>query len=243
MSVLKGEGRVPILFGSTSISVGPKTLGGYLARPDLTGEWPTVLVVPSVWGVTSSVKDLCRRLARRGLAAIAPDFHRGGAPDQRVDHETAAKLAAMLPMARAAADLGDVVEYIANPAGFWSSAEHGFAVLGAGQGGTLAVDVAVAHGAQAVGLVAAPLDEAVAHGLGAFPGGVLGLYGRDDEVVAIDGVLAARSDLPHAEIVVYEGVGHDFIDDLRPTFDQQAATDAIERLSIFFVKHLPPGPA
>ena len=32
--------------------------------------------------------------------------------------------AAKLPPARAAADLADVVEYIANPAGFWRIAEH-----------------------------------------------------------------------------------------------------------------------
>ena len=242
MTVLKGEGKVPILFGSTSIAVGSKTHRGYLARPDLAGEWPTVIVVPSVWGVTSSVKDLCRRLARRGLAAIAPDFYRGAAPDQRVDRDAALPAAAALSLPQAAADLGDIASYVANPAGFWSSAERGFAVLGIGWGGTLAVEVAVARNADAVGLVAAPLDEAVAHGLGAFPGGVLGLYGRDDEVVPIDGVLAARAHLPHAEIVVYDAVGHDFVDDLRPAFDEPAAKDAIERLSIFFEKHLPPAP-
>lgn len=242
MTVLKGEGRVPILFGSASIAVGSKTHRGYLARPDLAGEWPTVVVVPSVWGVTSSAKDLCRRLARRGLAAVAPDVHRGGAPAQQAERAEALQAASALPVARARADLRDIVRFIVNPAGFWSSAEHGFGVLGIGWGGTLAVDLAVADGAHAVGLVSAPLDEAVAHGLGTFSGGVLGLYGRADEVVPIDGVLTARGDLPHAEIVVYEDAGHDFLDDLRDGFDEPAARDAVERLSTFFAKHLPPAP-
>ena len=82
MSVLKGEGTHPILFGSTSIAVGTRIQGGYLARPDLTGEWPTIVVVASEWGVTSSTKDLCRKMARRGFAAIAPDLYRGRAPQR-----------------------------------------------------------------------------------------------------------------------------------------------------------------
>ena len=68
MSVLKGEGKVPILFGSTSIAVGTLTHRGYLARPGLAGEWPTIIVVPSEWGVTSAMKDVCRRLARHETA-------------------------------------------------------------------------------------------------------------------------------------------------------------------------------
>ena len=39
MSVLKGEGKVPILFGTTSVARGPLTHTAYLARPDLAGEW------------------------------------------------------------------------------------------------------------------------------------------------------------------------------------------------------------
>ncbi len=238
MSVLKGEGTVPILFGSTSIAAGSRLHTGYLARPDLEGEWPTVVVVPSVWGVTSSVKDVCRRLARRGLAAIAPDLYRGNGPAGDADRTTA--MSVSLPRERALADLRDVVRFTTNPAGFWSSAEFGFGLLGLGSGGPLAVGLAGVDGASAIALVHAPLDDDDVQRLSAAAVPVLGLFGRDDEVVSIDTVIDARSHLPHAEFAVYDGVGHDFLDDHRDGYDLDAAQDAIERLTEFFTKQLPP---
>ena len=90
MSVLKGEGKVPILFGSSSIAAGSVIHRGYLARPDLTGEWPTIIVLAGAWGVTSSIKDICRRLARHGFAVVAPDLYVGAAPPRSADADEAA---------------------------------------------------------------------------------------------------------------------------------------------------------
>jgi carboxymethylenebutenolidase len=242
LSVLKGEGRVPILFGSTSVSVGSRLHRGYLARPDLGGQWPTILLVAPAWGVTSSIKDLCRKLARQGLAALAPDLYDRTAPARSVDRETAERAAAALPATVIDRDLNDFASFIANPAGFWSSAEHGFGVLGIGRGGRAAVRMAARTGAAALALVYAPID-GEEETLASFAGGVLGIYGRSDDVVAADTVAAVRTSAPHAEVVVYGDVGHDFLDDYGDTYDREAASDAVERLSGFFEKVLPPAPA
>ena len=109
MSVLKGEGTHPTLFGSTSIVAGPVTHRGYLARPDLSGEWPTVSLVPSEWGITSSSKDICRRLARLGLAVVAVDLYHGNPPDRAASPEEAAAAASAIPRARSQSDLDGIV--------------------------------------------------------------------------------------------------------------------------------------
>lgn len=236
MSVLKGEGKVPILFGVKSVVSGALTHETYLSRPDLTGEWPTILIVPSAWGMTSSAKDLARRLARQGMAAVVFDQYRGSLPDRDADRDEARSAARAVPRRRALRDAQDLVRYIENPAGFWSSAEDGFAVLGVGDGGSVAAQLAASTGAALVLVASAPEPEELA----AVTGPVLGLAGKDDDEVSADQVAALRSAAPHGEWVLYEGVGHDFHDDYLAGFDQQAFQDAVERIAAFAEKHLPP---
>lgn len=241
MSVLKGEGKFPILFGSTSIAVGPVTHTGYLARPDLSGEWPTVVLVPSAHGVTSNVKDLARRLARQGFAAVAPDLYRGRAPRRFADDDEARAAFGALGERRPVADLEAIAGFIRNPAGFWSNAELGAGLFLVGEGAGVGLAAARAFGPAAVAMaypvgVSALADRLRA--IGSAP--LLGLAGRDDELVPVDDVMAARAAAPHAEWVLYDGVGHAFLDDSREAYDRETAMDALERVSDFFEKHLPP---
>jgi carboxymethylenebutenolidase len=236
MSVLKGEGKVPILFGMKSVTAGALTHETYLARPDLAGEWPTILIVPSAWGVTSAVKDVARRLARQGVAAVVIDLYRGGQPARNVDRESAAAALATVPQGRAMADIADVVRYVTNPAGFWSNAEHGLAILGIGAGGPFAIATAGDVDA-ALALAGSPLPVAQ---LASISAPILGLFGRDDDVVSLDEIMEARSAVPHAEWVLYDGVGHDFLDDYLAAFDFEAHQDAVERIAAFCEKLLLP---
>jgi carboxymethylenebutenolidase len=50
-------------------------MGGYLAAPDAAGDHPGVLVAMELFGVDAYVREVCDDLARRGFAALAPDFH------------------------------------------------------------------------------------------------------------------------------------------------------------------------
>lgn len=235
MSVLKGEGNVPILFGMKSVSAGAITHGTYLARPDLTGEWPTLVIVPPAWGVTSAVADLARRMARRGIAAIVVDLYRGNHPARTVTVDEAEAAFAEIPVSRARRDLSDIADFIANRAGFWSNAEQGFGILGLGSGGVAAAEAALDSGAALV-LVASSLPTET---LAQISTPILGIFGKDDEVSSIDAVMEARSAAPHAEWVLYEGVGHDFLDDYLDGFDAEAHQNAVERIAAFCEKHLP----
>src|SRR5262245_6652027 len=56
-------------------------LPAYVARPKGIGKRPVVIVVPEVWGLHEYIRDVCRRLAKEGYVAIAPDFFaRAGDP-------------------------------------------------------------------------------------------------------------------------------------------------------------------
>ena len=248
MSVLKHEGTVPILFGSTAVTVGTITRNGYLARPDLAGRFPTVIVVPGVRGLTSSVKDLCRRLARWGLAAVAADPYRGNPPgddDTPVEDEAAFRA---ISDGRVVGEVRAFARFVTNPAGFWSNAEDGFGLLGLDAGGRVAALAAARpDGAPgALALLSAPLRAGEGddrpYPLDLVPGlGVptLGLSGKDDDRVPAHDVEAIRAADPAIEWALYPGVGHGFYDDSAAGFDAAAARDAIERLAAFFERHLP----
>ncbi|HEX9856652.1 MAG TPA: dienelactone hydrolase family protein [Acidimicrobiia bacterium] len=209
MSVLKGEGKVVILFGTSSIAARTKIHRGYIARPDLGREWPTVLLIPDGLLVTSSVRDISRRLARQGLAVVAPELGE-----------------------RSAADLDDIVEFVSNPAGSWSSAGRGYGLLALGSGAELAVAAAAKRGVLALAL-AYPAEDGLT-GISAVTAPVLGLLPRGEE----GSIGSVRSAAPHAELVVYDGVSRGFLDDSGDAFDQPAFSDALERISVFFEKHL-----
>ena len=49
-------------------------LPAYVARPAGDGPFPVVIVVSEIFGVHEYIRDVCRRLAKAGYAAIAPAF-------------------------------------------------------------------------------------------------------------------------------------------------------------------------
>src|ERR1700749_3080744 len=61
-----GEVKVPVKDG---------TIPAYRAAPEKGGPFPTVLVVQEIFGVHEHIKDVCRRLAKPGYLAIAPEMY------------------------------------------------------------------------------------------------------------------------------------------------------------------------
>src|SRR6266853_974201 len=67
--------------GEVKISVKDGEMPGYRAMPASGGPFPTVLVVQEIFGVHEHIKDICRRLAKAGYYAIAPELYaRQGSP-------------------------------------------------------------------------------------------------------------------------------------------------------------------
>ncbi len=81
---------------------------GYLVLPR-ESKGPGVLVLHAWWGLTPFFKDQCKRLARAGFAAYAPDLYHGktaGSLDE------AAALSENLPMQQAQADMDRSIAYL-----------------------------------------------------------------------------------------------------------------------------------
>src|SRR5438105_1722154 len=72
--------------GEVKVKTKDGEIPAYRAMPDKGGPFPTVLVVQEVFGVHEHIKDLCRRLAKSGSFAIAPELYaRQGDPSKLSD--------------------------------------------------------------------------------------------------------------------------------------------------------------
>lgn len=251
MSVLKHEGTHPIRFETASVPVRTVTHTVYRAIPDLRGEWPTVMVIGGAKGLSSPVRDLCRRLARHGFAALAPDLYAGVSVGD--DSEEVALAFANLEVSATKRILRDVGRYLADGLGPWDTDDEGFGIVAIQAGALHGVETAIEFGSPLV--LAAPNLREISPGmddqfkplpapqgvLDRLPGLVeplLGLSGRADEVSPIDDVMAARDVAPHSQWVLYEGADHDFLDDNEEGFDLAAFGDAFDRIVEFFGKNL-----
>lgn len=98
------EVKVPVADGS---------IPAYRAMPDKGGPFPTVLVIQEVFGVHEHIKDLCRRLAKLGYYAIAPELYaRQGNPAEISDtKDLIAKIVSKVPDAQVMSDLDAAVAY------------------------------------------------------------------------------------------------------------------------------------
>ncbi len=237
MAVLQHEGTIEILYRDFAMPTGAGFTNGYLARPDRIGAYPVVLLLPPLRGITPFVKDLARRLARNRYSVLVPDLTRGSHPGSRAPFEDLVSAYGRVPTRRALADLDDALAFaLHDPAGWARPGKIG--VVGIDVGGQIAITYA-AHRQRSVGALCvayAPLagdedrDLQVSDALEMLPMAVLGVYGAEDELVPSEGVDEAQRRNPHGRWILYEGVGHDFLDDDSDGYHPGAAGDTIARL-------------
>jgi carboxymethylenebutenolidase len=237
LAVLSHEGTYPILYGSWPIPVGTAHRDGYIARPDEAGRFPVVFVVPDINGLTSFEKDLCRRLARQGFAAITIDPY-GGADDPLAAYNATSDR-------RSLTDLEEIHEFVLSEDVEWNLGDR-VGLLGLDVGGRFALITAAtkAWGAALV-LAYTPLsgDEdreyQVADYLDHLPVPVLGLYGAADQLIDVTTVDEAQQRNSHGQWLLYEAAAHAFLDVDSDDYLEGAAEDAFARIVAFFSATLP----
>jgi carboxymethylenebutenolidase len=219
----------------------------YAAAPAGKTELPVVLVVQEVFGVTDYIADVCRRLAKAGYFAIAPELYaRQGDPRALPDiSRLQADIVGKVPDAQVMADLDGALKYAAANGGDAGEA----AITGFCWGGRVVwlyaatgkVRAGVAWYGRLVGQPGVltpkhPVD--VAANLHA---PVLGLYGGKDQGIPLDTVdkmkaaLASGSPAARAsQFVVYPEAGHAFHADYRHSYVQEAAEDGWKRTLAWF---------
>jgi carboxymethylenebutenolidase len=228
----------------------------YVARPAGDGPWPVVIVVSEIFGVHEYIRDVCRRLAKSGYAAIAPAFF------ARVEDPAPLSDMARIREIVNAADYEQVMGDVAGALDWasqqlWANADK-VGITGWCWGGKVVWQACARFSV---------LDAGVAwYGRLALPGGatreqvdmgrpwpvhlaanlkcpVLGLYGEADQGIPLLSVEDMRSALQRAgqtdsQIVVYPGAPHGFHADYRDSYRAADAADGWAKLLAFFEPRL-----
>jgi carboxymethylenebutenolidase len=234
--------------GDVAIPVKDGTIPGYRAVPKGGSKLPLVLVVQEIFGVHEHIKDVCRRLAKLGYLAIAPElYHRQGDVSKLESIDEIRLIVAKVPDAQVLADLDAAVAWAAAN-GAADMARLG--ITGFCWGGRITwlyaahnprLKAGVAWYGRLVGDKTAlqpryPVD--VAADLKA---PVLGLYGGADQGIPLDTVEHMRAALPSAkvpaEIHVYPDTPHAFYADYRPSYRKGPADDGWKQMLAWFRKY------
>jgi carboxymethylenebutenolidase len=235
-----GEVKVPVADGA---------MPAYRAMPAQGGPFPTVLVVQEIFGVHEHIKDLCRRLAKAGYFAIAPELYaRQGKPAEISDVQELIKtIVSKVPDAQVMSDLDSTVAF-AKASGKADTAK--LAITGFCWGGGI-VWLYAAHNPALKAAVAwyGPIDRPRTELRPKYPidlagdlkAPVLGLYGAADTGIPVDTVEKMRAACKVAnktcEIVIYPDTPHGFNADYRPSYRAEQAKEGWAKMLAWFKDH------
>ena len=221
----------------------------YRAMPDTGGPFATVLVVQEIFGVHEHIKDICRRLAKLGYFAIAPELYaRQGNPAEISDiKELIAKIVSKVPDAEVMLDLDATVAYAKSTG---KADTQKLAVTGFCWGGRI-VWLYAAHNPALKAAVAwyGPIDRPRTELQPKYPIDladdlrcpVLGLYGGADQSVPVDSVkhmqAACKAAGKNCAFEIYPDAPHGFNADYRPSYRAAAAKDGWARMLAWFKEH------
>ena len=234
--------------GEVKIPAAGGEMPAYRAMPATGGPFPTILVVQEVFGVHEYIKDVCRRFAKLGYFAVAPDLYARQADMSKVtDGAAAVAVMRRVPDAQVMGDL-DATSAWAKVSGKADMSRLG--ITGFCWGGRITWLYAE-HNADLkaavswYGFVTGPKTEMTpSQALDHVPDlhcPVLGLYGGQDKgnpQSALDQMKQAAAGAGKTvEIVVYPEAQHGFHADYRTSYDKPAAEDGWKRLQAWFKKY------
>jgi len=239
-----GEGLVQ---SAVEIDAGDRKIPGFVARPAKAGRHPVIFVNSEVFGVHEWIKDICRRLAKAGYVALAPDlFVRAGDPSKLTDFAAVLKIVQATPEAQVTSDTRASLKYLtAQP--FTDMKRLGVTGFCWGGGATwlccerfpeFKAGVAWYGPLKAGNYPRTPPLDLVKD----LHAPVLGLYGGQDKGIPQADVDAMNAALKAAgktgsEIIVYPDAQHGFLADYRPSYNAKDSADAWAKMLAHFKKH------
>ena len=206
-----------------------------------------VLVVQEIFGVHEYIKDVCRRFARLGYLAVAPELYaRQGDVSKLSDIDEIRKITAKVSDAQVMEDLDATVAWVKST-GDGSADKLG--ITGFCWGGRIVWLYAARSrnskpGWRGMGVTGQVTERQPTHPLdlaASLKAPVLGLYGGNDPGIPLETVEQMQEALKAAEsasrIIVYPNTPHGFHADYRPSYRQQQAEDGWNRLQKWFKQH------
>lgn len=226
------------------------TVPFYYAAPEGKKNLPIVLVVQEIFGVHEYIADTCRRFAKAGYLAIAPDMYaRQGDAAQYTDiGKLMAEVVSKVPDDQVMGDLDAAVVWAGENGGNVKKV----AVTGFCWGGRItwlyaahskSVKAGVAWYGRLVGASNAVNPKHPVELAASLKAPVLGLYGGQDGGIPLTTVNEMKEALAAAkgnaaakasEFVVYPQAPHAFHADYRPSYRKEAAEDGFARALAWF---------
>ncbi|MBD6618327.1 dienelactone hydrolase family protein [Komarekiella sp. 'clone 1'] len=237
-----------LVAGAVKIPVKDGEIPAYRAMPAKGSNFPIVLVIQEIFGVHEHIQDVCRRFAKLGYVAIAPElFVRQGDVLKLSSIDEIRPVVAKVPDAQVLSDLDSTVNWGVKSAkgnadklgitGFcwggritWLYAAHNPKVkAGVAWYGRLVGDkteLTPKHPVDIASTLKVP---------------ILGLYGGKDTGIPLDTVQQMRDRLKSSssksEIIVYPDAPHAFFADYRPSYRETEAKDGWQRLQAWFKQY------
>ncbi|WP_250473491.1 dienelactone hydrolase family protein [Caballeronia sp. GAFFF1] len=223
----------------------------YRAQPLGKTHLPVIIVIHEIFGVHEHIADVCRRFAKLGYLAIAPDLYtrQGDASVYPSIQQLNDQIVSKVPDSQVLSDIDETVKW---------AGEHGgdlkrLGITGFCWGGRITwlyaehnprVKAAVAWYGRLAGNKTGnspsnPIDNA-----GELKVPVLGLYGRQDPSIPQDTIEQMKQAIANgppsargSQFVVYDDAPHAFFADYRPSYRKADAEDGWKRALAWFREH------
>ena len=234
--------------GEVTIPTANGDIPAYRAMPANGKNLATILVVQEIFGVHEHIKDVCRRFAKAGWLAIAPEmyYRQGDVSKLKDNKEIFSQVVSKVPDAQVMSDLDAAAAWAAKNGGdpkrlgitgfcwggrvTWLYAAHNQNVkAGVAWYGRLvgpSNDMTPKHPSDLVDQINAP---------------VLGLYGGADAGIPNDTVEKMNAALKEkgkpSMIHLYPDTPHAFHADYRPSFRKEQAEDGWKQATAWFKKN------
>ncbi len=232
--------------GEVRIPVGDGTIAAYRAMPYGGKNLATVILVHEIWSVHEYFKDVCRRLAKLGYLAIAPDLFGRQGDVTKAEMDAIRAIVAKVPDAQVMSDLDAAAQWAAKNGGNPDK----LGVTGFCWGGRItwlysAHNPRVKAGVAWYGPLVRPATPLTPkHPIDLVPdlkAPVLGLYAGADAGIPNDTVekmqVALQAANKPSRIHLYPDTPHAFHADYRPSYRKEAAEDGWKRMLEWFRQH------
>ncbi len=237
-----------LIAGEVKFSAGDVDIPAYRAMPDGGGKFPTVLVIHEIFGVHEHIKDVCRRWAKLGYYAIAPELfaRQGDAAAEKDMQKLMADIVAKKPDLEVLSDLDATVAFAkaSGSADLDRAAVTGFCWGGRQTWLYAAHNPSLKAGVAWYGPLAGKTSELRPKNppdiVAELKVPVLGLYGGLDKGITHDQVVAMQKKLADAggsKIIVYDDAGHAFYADYRPSYVKADAEASWKEATAWLKEH------
>ncbi|MGE0713947.1 MAG: dienelactone hydrolase family protein [Alphaproteobacteria bacterium] len=235
--------------GEVKVPVSGGTIPAYHAMPATGTGFPTVVVIHEIFGVHEHIKDVCRRFAKLGYFAVAPELYaRQGDASKLPDAPTIAR--EIVSKVSDAQVMGDVDATVAWAQSTGKANTDKLGITGFCWGGRVVwlyaahqpkLKAGVAWYGRVVGQPSEMTPKSPLDLVADLKAPVLGLYGGADPGIPNDTVEKMQAALKAAgkpsEIVVYPDTPHAFHADYRPSYRKGPAEDGWAKLLAWFKKN------